>query len=87
MLAFSIFTFWTIGRYSTSSWNNSAKHSDCFFHRLFDPLPSGHRILEQRAESVLLADHQRFLAILMLQLLRYFQPFLFLFASQFPCFH
>ncbi|KAG5585242.1 hypothetical protein H5410_045676 [Solanum commersonii] len=48
---------------------------DFSFHRLFDLLPSGLRILEQRAEFVLSANHQRFLAMLMLQLLHSFQPF------------
>ncbi|KAG5572108.1 hypothetical protein H5410_061874 [Solanum commersonii] len=32
--------------------------ADCSFHRLFDPLPSGLHILEQRAESVLSANRQ-----------------------------
>jgi len=49
--------------------------TDCSFHCLFDLLPSGLRILEQREEYVLLANRQRFLAILMLQLLRSFKPF------------
>uniref|UniRef100_M1DD12 Zinc knuckle family protein n=1 Tax=Solanum tuberosum TaxID=4113 RepID=M1DD12_SOLTU len=50
------------------------RRANCSFHRLFYPLPSGLRILEQRAESVLSANRQRFLAMLMLQLLRSFQP-------------
>uniref|UniRef100_M1DZ23 Uncharacterized protein n=2 Tax=Solanum TaxID=4107 RepID=M1DZ23_SOLTU len=49
--------------------------ADCSFHRLFYPLPSGLRILEQRPESVLSANRQRCLAMLRLQLLRSFQPF------------
>ncbi|KAG5590278.1 hypothetical protein H5410_040792 [Solanum commersonii] len=46
----------------------------CFFHCLFDSLFSGLRILKQREESVLSVNRQRFLAMLMLQLLRSFQP-------------
>ncbi|KAG5595519.1 hypothetical protein H5410_036751 [Solanum commersonii] len=51
------------------------RSADCSFYRLFDPLPSGIHILEQRVESFLLMNRQRFLAMLMLQLLRSFQPF------------
>uniref|UniRef100_M1DCR0 Uncharacterized protein n=1 Tax=Solanum tuberosum TaxID=4113 RepID=M1DCR0_SOLTU len=51
------------------------RSADYSFHRLFDPLPSGLRILEQKAESVLSVNRQRFLAMLMLQVLRSFQPF------------
>ncbi|KAG5595079.1 hypothetical protein H5410_036311 [Solanum commersonii] len=47
---------------------------DCSFHSLFYPLPSGLRILEQRAKSILSVNRQRFLAMLMLQLLRSFKP-------------
>ncbi|KAG5631847.1 hypothetical protein H5410_003564 [Solanum commersonii] len=61
VLAFNIFTFWTIGRYGTASQNYLAKHR-CSFHRLFDPLPSGLRVLEQRVESVPLAIRQVCLA-------------------------
>uniref|UniRef100_M0ZK89 Uncharacterized protein n=1 Tax=Solanum tuberosum TaxID=4113 RepID=M0ZK89_SOLTU len=39
-----------------------------------DSILQGLRILEQRAESVLSVNRQRFLAMLMLQLLRSFQP-------------
>ncbi|KAG5609614.1 hypothetical protein H5410_020895 [Solanum commersonii] len=48
---------------------------DCSFDRIFDLLPSGLRILEQREEFVLLANCQRFLAMLMLHVLRSFQSF------------
>uniref|UniRef100_M1DI06 Uncharacterized protein n=1 Tax=Solanum tuberosum TaxID=4113 RepID=M1DI06_SOLTU len=58
MLAFSIFTFWTIGRYSTASRNYSVKRR-LLFHHLFDLLSSGLRILEQWAEYVLSANRQR----------------------------
>ncbi|KAG5631422.1 hypothetical protein H5410_003139 [Solanum commersonii] len=43
------------------------RSADFSFHRLFYPLPSGLCILEQRAESVLSANHQRCLAMLKLQ--------------------
>ncbi|KAG5610284.1 hypothetical protein H5410_021565 [Solanum commersonii] len=65
LLDFSILTFWTIGRV------------DCSFHRLFDPLPSWLRKMEQKKKYVLLANRQRCLAMLRLQLLRSFQPFCF----------
>ncbi|WMV46676.1 hypothetical protein MTR67_040061 [Solanum verrucosum] len=51
------------------------RSTDCSFHRLFYPALSGLRVLEQRAECVPLANHQVFLAMLRLQLLRSFQPF------------
>ncbi|KAG5572016.1 hypothetical protein H5410_061782 [Solanum commersonii] len=79
MLAFSIFTFWTIGRYSTVSRNYSTRR--LLLSSPSDPLPSGLRILEQRAESVPLANRQRFLAMLMLQLLCCFQPLFFPFCT------
>ncbi|KAG5631080.1 hypothetical protein H5410_002797 [Solanum commersonii] len=74
VLAFSIFTFWTIGWHSVASQNYSMKR-DCSFHHLFDPLPSGLCILEQRTESVLSVNRRRCLAMLRLQLLHSFQPF------------
>ncbi|KAG5590062.1 hypothetical protein H5410_040576, partial [Solanum commersonii] len=37
--------------------------ADCSFQFLFDPLPSGLHILEQRAESVLSVNRQRFALI------------------------
>jgi len=74
VLAFSIFTFWTIGQYSTSSRNYSAKHrlllSAPFLSSSFRASHTG-----KRAESILSANRQRFLAMLMLQLLRSFQLF------------
>ncbi|KAG5595817.1 hypothetical protein H5410_037049 [Solanum commersonii] len=60
-----------------SSTRTIRRSTYCSFHRLFDPLPSGLRILEQRAYSVLLMNRQRFLAMLMLQLLHFFQSFCF----------
>ena len=51
------------------------RSADCSFHRLFDPSPSGLRVLEQRAECVPSANRQVCLAMLRLQLLRSFQPF------------
>uniref|UniRef100_M1DT95 Uncharacterized protein n=1 Tax=Solanum tuberosum TaxID=4113 RepID=M1DT95_SOLTU len=51
------------------------RNADVSFHRLFDPSPSGLRVLEQREKCVPLANRQVFLAMLRLQLLRSFQPF------------
>ncbi|KAG5585417.1 hypothetical protein H5410_045851, partial [Solanum commersonii] len=51
------------------------RSADYSFYRLFYPLPSGLCILEQRVESVLSANRQCFLAMLMLQLFRSFHPF------------
>uniref|UniRef100_M1DXL4 Uncharacterized protein n=1 Tax=Solanum tuberosum TaxID=4113 RepID=M1DXL4_SOLTU len=51
------------------------RHTGCSFRRLFDPLPSGLRVLEQRAEYVPSATRQAHLAKLRLQFLRSFQPF------------
>uniref|UniRef100_M1DV73 Uncharacterized protein n=1 Tax=Solanum tuberosum TaxID=4113 RepID=M1DV73_SOLTU len=48
------------------------RHIDCSFHHFFDPLPSGLRVLEQRAEYVPSATHQVCLAKLRLQFLRSF---------------
>ncbi|KAG5610223.1 hypothetical protein H5410_021504 [Solanum commersonii] len=73
VLAYNIFTFWTIGRYSNAS-KTIWRSADCSFHLLFDHLPSVLCILEQRVESILTANRQRFLAMLMLPLLRSFQP-------------
>ncbi|KAG5606382.1 hypothetical protein H5410_027874 [Solanum commersonii] len=50
-------------------------NADCSFHHLFDPAPSGLRVLEQRTECVPSANHQVGLAMPRLQLLRSFQPF------------
>ncbi|KAG5605790.1 hypothetical protein H5410_027282 [Solanum commersonii] len=74
MLAFSIFTFWALGGIVLLR-GTIRRSTDCSFHRLFDPLPSGLSILEQRVESVLSANRQRFLEMLMLQPLHSFQPF------------
>uniref|UniRef100_M1DQU2 Uncharacterized protein n=1 Tax=Solanum tuberosum TaxID=4113 RepID=M1DQU2_SOLTU len=49
MLAFNIFTFWTIGRYSTASRKYSAKRG-LLLSSPFDPSSSGLRILEQNGE-------------------------------------
>ncbi|KAG5630793.1 hypothetical protein H5410_002510 [Solanum commersonii] len=54
---------------------DSLASADCSFHHLFDPLPSRLHILEQRAESVLLAICQVCSAEIKLQLLCSFQPF------------
>ncbi|KAG5582065.1 hypothetical protein H5410_052692 [Solanum commersonii] len=76
VLSFSIFMFWTIGRYSTALRNYSVKR------RLLLSLPFLSpsfwlRILEQRAESIPSATRQVCLVILRLQLLRSFWAFCF----------
>uniref|UniRef100_M1E1A1 Uncharacterized protein n=1 Tax=Solanum tuberosum TaxID=4113 RepID=M1E1A1_SOLTU len=49
VLAFSIFMFWTIGRYSTALRKYSTKRR-LLLSSLFDPASSGLRALEQRVE-------------------------------------
>ncbi|KAG5581411.1 hypothetical protein H5410_052038 [Solanum commersonii] len=58
----------------TTSFSGKPKRHG-YFNRIFDPLPSRLLILEQLVEYVLSAYRQRFLAMLMLQLLRSFQHF------------
>lgn len=55
------------------------------FHRLSDPLPLGHHMLEQRREYVPSTTWQVFLALLMLQFLCPSNSFLLIFTRKCPC--
>lgn len=61
---FSIYAFWINGQNNFALWNNSVKHQLIFFHRLFDPLPSGFRSQEQSMIYIPSTNRQVHLAML-----------------------
>lgn len=79
VLAFGIFTFWTIARYSITFGYCSTK-SQLFFSLIFYPLPARFCVLEKRTEYFPLVTCKIHLVKLMFKILCSFQHFCSLFA-------